>query len=107
MCVLSYQPNKSGNRRWYVGKGGCGKPRPSTRHECDEYPFFKTREGGPRNFPILVSLDWVPRKENRSIGGHFGVLARTMKSPKNRDFVVITSDSLPSVALPLGRGNRR
>lgn len=36
----------------------------------------------------------------RDVGGHFGFLARKMKS--GDDFVVVTSDSLPTVALPMG-----
>ncbi|WP_417538936.1 putative Ig domain-containing protein [Marinobacter sp.] len=103
--VLTYKPNTSGNRRWYAtrgGRGGCKRPAPAGQ-DCDEYPFFKTKEGGPKNFPGRVSLRWVPLGQNRSVGAHFGFLSRSMKKPKNRDFVVITSDSLPSVALPMGK----
>jgi hypothetical protein len=103
--VLSYKPNQTGNRRWYAargGRGGCKRPGPPG-HDCDEYPFFKTREGGPRNFPGTVSLQWVPSGQNRSVGAHFSYLARFMKKPSKREFVVVTSNSLPSVALPMGK----
>jgi len=103
--VLTYKPNKKGNRRWYAargGRGGCKRPGlPS--YDCDEYPFFKTKEGGPKNFPGTVSLRWVPAGQNRSVGAHFGFLARSMKKPRNREFVVVTSSLLPTVALPIGK----
>lgn len=103
--VLTYQRTKSGNRRWYNRNGGLGgckrKGKANPTDQCDEYPFFKTREGGPPLKP-WVSLRWVPMRENLSVGGHFGYLSRSMNKSKNREFVVVTSDSLPTVALPLG-----
>lgn len=102
--VLTYQRNKPGNRRWYAtggGRGGCRQPPPKPiGYQCDEYPFFKTVEGGPPLKPY-TSLKWVPARENVVVGGHFGFLARNMVS--RDEFVVITSDSLPTVALPLSR----
>ncbi|MBK1872604.1 hypothetical protein FE848_05155 [Marinobacter sp. 1-3A] len=82
--VLTYKPNTSGNRRWYAtrgGRGGCKRPAPAGQ-DCDEYPFFKTKEGGPKNFPGRVSLRWVPLGQNRSVGAHFGFLSRSMKKTK-------------------------
>ena len=102
--VLTYKPNQSGNRRWYAtggGRGGCKLPTP-TGKDCDEYPFFKTKEGGPKN-SMRVSLRWVNSSQNRSVGAHFGFLSRFLKKPRNRDFVVVTSNDLPTVALPAGR----
>ena len=102
--VLTYQSNKTGNRRWYAAGGGtpgCRQPTPIGM-QCDEYPFFKTKEGGARK--PGVSTRWVPAGQNMSVGGHFGFLARNMK---NRDeFVVVTSDSLPTVALPIGKNKK-
>jgi RHS repeat-associated protein len=101
--VLTYQRNKSGNRQWYRNRGECRSGLRKGDEQCDEYPFFKTKEGGPRNYPITVSIRWVPAKENMSVGGHFGFLAKHMNgSRSDKDFVVITSDSLPIAALPMG-----
>jgi RHS repeat-associated protein len=38
---------------------------PGNRDEgnCDEYPFFKTEQGGPTNYPSIVSLKLVPLAE--------------------------------------------
>ena len=97
--VLTYEPRQRGNRRWYAtdgGRGGCRRPGP-VGYECDEYPFFKTQEGGA--YKPGVSLRWIPAKDNRIAGAHFGVLAKQME--RNDEFVVITSDSLPSFSLAI------
>ena len=103
--ILKYVRYKPGNRRWYAtggGRGGCRGATPSGK-DCDEYPFFQTKQGGPRN-AATVSLRWVDSGQNRSVGAHFGYLARFMTPPKkDKNFVVITSDDLPSVALPSGK----
>jgi len=96
--VLTYIKNKKGNRQWYRNRGGCKLPGP-VGHQCDEYPMWKTREN--KASTSTVSLRWVPASENMSVGGHFGFLASRMKT--RDEFVVITSDSLPTVALPLGK----
>ena len=103
--VLTYQKNKPGNRQWYRRKPECRVPKAG--YQCDEYPMFKTTKGGERNYLSgIVSLRQVPGRENASVGGHFGFLAKNMNKSKVKDFVVITSDSLPTVALPLGKGKK-
>lgn len=101
--VLTYQKNKPGNRQWYRRMPECRLIKLGC--QCDEYPMFKAREGGAANYRNqVVSLRQVPATENMSVGGHFGFLARSMSKPKaDKDFVVITTDDLPTVALPLGK----
>ncbi|MCC1498310.1 RHS repeat-associated core domain-containing protein, partial [Alcanivorax sp. 1008] len=98
--VLTYERRKRGNRRWYKNHQECKFLK--IGYQCDEYPFFATREGGPLRYPVAVSLRQVPARENMVVGGHFGFLARNMKS---RDqFIVISDVSIPlTVALPLGK----
>ncbi len=106
--VLTYDKNKSNKgRSWYRGQKGCEPKLKQVGQQCDEYPFFKTEEGGPEN-RYLVSLRWVSGWQNMSVGGHFGFLARTMKKPKaHKDFAVITSNDLPTAAIPAGlKGNK-
>lgn len=104
--MLTYNPRPDRPRRWYVGKGGCRKDsaRYSPDKDCDEFPFYRTKEGGAKNFPFRVSLDWMPNSENRSVGGHLGYLSRYMRGRNRGDdrFVVATSQDLPSFALPMG-----
>jgi hypothetical protein len=102
--VLTYKKNQTGNRRWYAtggGRGGCRLPTPSGK-DCDEFPFYKTKEGGPKNSQ-RVSLEWVSASQNRSVGAHFGYLSRFMKKPDRREFAVVTSDDLPTVAIPMSK----
>ncbi len=101
--VLNYMPNKKREGSWYLNKGDCALPKPSNSYQCDEYPMQRTREGGSRNWPQRVSLRWVPGSENMSVGGYFGVLAKGMKKSKKYRFVVITTHSLPTAALPLAK----
>ncbi len=69
---------------------------------CDEYPFFKSREGAPRNLPGRVSLRLVPSTEQVRQGGLFlgmkvacGMQERPIK--KSRFLVVPLPESdLPS-----------
>lgn len=68
---------------------------------CDEYPFFKTREGSPRNLPGRVSLRLAPASEQRRQGGLFngmisacGIRQAPMKKSR---FLVIP---LPEFELP-------
>jgi len=98
--------NKPGNRQWYRsggGRGGCKLALKPSNYQCDEYPFFSTREGGPGK--PWVSLKWVPARENMVVGGHFGFLARNMRT--GDDFVVVADTAIPvTVALPMARKKR-
>ena len=97
--VLTYDRDKTGNRQWYRKEAECRVPRAG--YQCDEYPFFKTEEGGPGK--PWVSLRMIPSRENSVVGGHFGFLAKSMNKSKDKNFVVITSTSLPTVSLPIGK----
>lgn len=102
--MLTYVKNKKGSRGWYRGKPSCQLSKKEVGQQCDEYPFFKTREGGPQN-ASMVSLRWVSGRQNMVVGGHFGFLARKM-GPRNNKFVVVTAEELPTFALPAG-GKKR
>ena len=101
--VLTYDPKpRARNRQWYRGRGPCTLPTPALK-QCDEYPMFRTKQGGPEN-ANFVSLRYVPGRQNAVMGGHFSFLTRNMKGRRaQRKFVVITSWNLPSLALPVGR----
>ncbi|PAR93775.1 putative Ig domain-containing protein [Vibrio cholerae] len=94
-----------GGRRWYSRNGGlpsCGKPRPAGK-SCDEYPMYKTLQGGHSKYNLgLVSLEWVSAVQNSYVGVHFGVLAGYINSriTRTKKFVVVTSHHLPTVAIP-------
>ena len=105
--VLRYDP-KNGQRKstWYRGLAPCNLPTPAQKN-CDEYPMFRTAQGGPEN-SSRVSLRYVPRVQNSVMGGHFSYLARVLKKRRrsDRNFVVVTSWSIPSIALPVGAKRR-
>jgi hypothetical protein len=99
--LLTYLNRPKINRQWYLrggGLGGCKLSNKPAGHSCDEYPFFKTFEGGPNS--LYVSLKWVPAIENSTVGGHFGYLASKLKKSNDKRFVVIPSASLPTIATP-------
>ena len=48
--------------------------------------------------PSSIFIRWVSTSQNMSVGGHFGFLASKMRP--NHNFVVVTSQSLPTFALP-------
>ena len=96
--VLRYfdRPNK--NRQWYLGRKGCELSKKPAGTSCDEYPMFKTIQGGPS--ANRVSLRWVNHIENVSVGAHFGFLSQKLKKSKDKTFVVVPSFNLPTVAIP-------
>jgi RHS repeat-associated protein len=98
--VLTYEKKTGGNRQWYRNRSGCRLAAKPLGYQCDEYPFFSTREGGPGK--PLVSLRWVPALQNMVVGGHFGFLASRMK--RGDEFIVIADLAIPvTIALPLNR----
>lgn len=101
--ILTYNKLKKSNRQWYRNKGNCQLATKSAGQQCDEYPMYKTNEN--RGSTITVSIRWVSGVQNGIVGGHFGFLARNMD---NQDkFLVVTSDSLPTFALPLGKNKKK
>ena len=96
--VLTYIKSGKSRSGWYKSKQEC-KTKP-TGTDCDEYPMRSTKEGGSTRYKAgMVSLRGVSPSQNRSVGGHFGFLASRMKHEEK--FVVITSNTLPTVALPI------
>ena len=106
--VLTYDDSVGGTkgaRDWYKRRGGlpaCVGQAPAGK-SCDEYPMYKTREGGLAMYSQgRVSLRWVSAWQNTYVGIQFGVIAKAIKNRKVRDkhIVVITSNSLPTVGIP-------
>jgi RHS repeat-associated protein len=59
-------------KQWYRYKIECkGKSGEEFGTECDEYPFGKTIEGGPGNYPDRVSLRPVNEDDNSRAGTLF------------------------------------
>lgn len=61
--------------------------------DCDEFPFYRSRQGGPENYPARTSLRFIPRNQNQSVGGAFGALA--IGKRKDDKFLVLP---LPDVS---------
>ncbi len=101
--VLLRYKNRTGNRSWYRNSLECSavkKQLAMKRHgggsvECDEFPFFKSAQGGRPNYPGLVSLRYIPKRENRSVGGLYASLVRWSNLRKNKKFLVLAHPSIP------------
>ena len=78
---------------------GCKFATKGPLDSCDEYPFFKTKQGGA--YKPWVSTRWVPAIENSTVGGFFGVIAKVLNKSRNKKFIVATSNSIPTAALPV------
>ena len=102
--VLTYVKHAKEKSRsgWYKNKRECTMNSQSGT-DCDEYPMRSTAQGGTKNYAMgMVSLRRVRSGQNRSVGGHFGFLASQMDHKDK--FVVVPSTTLPTVALPIGKG---
>lgn len=55
--------------QWYRYKKECKAS--AADQQCDEYPFGKTREGGPSNYPDGVSLKPIKATDNMLAGTRF------------------------------------
>jgi hypothetical protein len=80
-------------RRWYdnvspcdsAGRAAAQQARPGELLDCDEYPYYRTSEGGPG-----ASLRMVLRGDNRSEGASLGVFYKkcpnvSASAPTNRE----------------------
>lgn len=108
--VLNYLPRK--RRNWQAKEIECSSTKKllamhsfnTTFVQCDEFPFYRTRQGGPENHPQRVSLRYIPRRENQSVGGMFGSLIRFSKLRRNDEVLVIAGQDIPlSTPLPVRR----
>ncbi|WP_171040821.1 Ig-like domain-containing protein [Marinobacter alexandrii] len=106
--VLTYDSRvggSKGGRRWYTRSGGlpsCQGKRPKGK-SCDEYPMYRTREGGYARYQLgMVSLRWVDATENSYVGIQYGVIARAIRSGRVKDkkVVVVTTHHLPTIGIP-------
>jgi hypothetical protein len=94
---------------WYTGRDGCtAAEKPAEgRTECDEFPYFSTREGGPPNdLRAEPSLRWVDWLQNRSQGGSLSAFYYTkcdVGLPKGNErsdpFLVIPEQHVPTMSL--------
>lgn len=110
--ILHYK-NRTGNRNWYTKAMECSPVKKRLAQtqigldvQCDEFPFYKTNEGGKNNHPGRVSLRYIDGSDNMRGGGLWGGLVSSagLKSSKDKKFLVIASDEFPaSLALPLNR----
>jgi hypothetical protein len=58
--------------QWYRYKTECkGQNAKGSGKECDEYPFGKTSQGGPSNYPNGVSLRIIDEDDNALAGTRF------------------------------------
>ena len=88
--------NNGKNNQWYTRRGGLGGCKKgtyggSTGKQCDEYPFWATKEGGPKNFPGRVSLKPINELHNRLFGSRIwgaAVQTKGVVSGKTRFMVV-------------------
>lgn len=71
--VLTYTRAAAARPQWYRYKDECKDKATLELHtECDEYPFGKTREGGPSNYDRgAVSLKAIPEGDNGVAGTRF------------------------------------
>jgi len=91
----------SSDRYWYTTTHDprCD-PKPSGS-SCDEFPFFKTSEGGPAGaFPNTgASLQLVPSAENSSQGGDISGFYSSCALSQGEQFIIVP---LPSVLIDAG-----
>ncbi len=102
--VLTYKSRRRTNfqrGKCVTGLFGPITPAMRTSLDCDEYPFFRSVQGGPRN---TVSFAYINRGHNRSSGAIFGALIRLAKlrTKNDKDFLVLAPTDAPvSVPLPV------
>jgi hypothetical protein len=79
---------------------------------CDEYPMWKTEEGGPHDPPDTPHLKIIDADDNSGLGGVFGNLvtkcamqARRVAPPQYGEgyFLVVPVEAFPS-SMPLCNG---
>jgi hypothetical protein len=94
---------------WYIGREACRPDdliRATAAHgavQCDEFPMNAMDLGGPTNYPMFVSLRYVPASQNLSIGGMWLQLvnASGMRSNPSKKALVVAWREIPiSLWLP-------
>jgi RHS repeat-associated protein len=82
--------------RWYGSYIGPGLPcSGASGTQCDEYPFNATLEGGPANYPGIVSLRSVAQGDNARAGGYLGGLYTICGVSNGSSFRVVPIKGLP------------
>ncbi len=114
---LLHYKDRTGNRSWYNKAMECSPVKKtlamrrlgSTNVQCDEFPMYKTKQGGHRNHPGRVSLRYVDGDDNMQAGRVYGGLVGSsgLRNLKDKKFLVFASDEFPiSLGLPLNRWYR-
>jgi len=90
-------------RNWYsrIPNTPCtGRTGTPTGNDCDEYPYFTTKQGGPNNYPEVVNLEPVNIGDNRGAGGKlrafFGACDVDADAGPASNFLVATIPNLPT-----------
>lgn len=101
--ILLTYVRRSGKPSWYSRMSECtGIARAKAIRDfgpliqCDEFPFYAARQGGPENYPHRVSLRLIPMIENRGVGVLLAGMVSASKMRNNDHFIIITD---PSVAI--------
>lgn len=116
VAVMLHYKDRVGNRSWYSSSLECSAVKKRLAQSqigysvnCDEFPFFKTKEGGPRNHPGRVSLRYVNSVDNQLAGAIYGglVTSARLRTERDKKFLVFASDEFPvSLGLPLNLWSR-
>jgi len=102
--------NTRPHTQWYIGHESCRTmdlvaaiAKYRTAVDCDEFPMNSMDLGGSRNYPLFVSLRYVPSSQNKSIGAMWLQLvnASGMRADPNKKALVVAWREVPiSVWLP-------
>lgn len=104
--------DSGGDRTWYRKEIVCSrnnrdqfKDKNDVEPDCDEYPFYSTRQGAGVGITDGVSLRLVPRRQNQAQGGTLRQFYAKCRISANDPYEVRTDLSEGSVthgALPGG-----
>lgn len=99
--VLTFGSNGS-SRGWYSGRAECQTGDTSEKLDCDEYPFFSTKEGGSKATPT-PSLKLISRTSNRSQGSYLSQFYANCKIEEGDRFIVLpVSKTQSKMPIPTG-----
>lgn len=81
---------QAGSPGWYRNKPPCaGKTSDSSYLQCDEYPFYASKQGGRNGWNrYQVSLQPIRKDHNRKAGSLWGAATRGIRNSKTRIVVV-------------------
>jgi hypothetical protein len=97
------EANQVGSRGWYRDDPACDGSSQPDKLDCDEFPFFSVRQGGPSAQPV-PSLRVLPSGDNRSQGSRLGTFYGLcgMQSGTNSGGGVVGGDRFLLIPVPSG-----